>query len=413
MSYVLAQLRRLTRPQPGWYALVAAVGLAVLGIAAMQTVHPDFAAIQRGRWLPIAVAAMAVCLLPSPRVLAAASYAAFGVAVLLLVYVIIPGAPRVPRINGATSWIDLGVMSFQPSEMAKVAFVMALAFYLRRRDSYRRLLGLLVPFGFMFVPVVLILKEPDLGSALLLPPTLFVMMIAAGAKLRHLGALAGIAAVLVAGNVLLVVYQDDLPDSAQVLAPHQRARIESIVNYWRGEDQQTQDIGYHADKAITAVASGGAWGYGQARSRTILEFNHLPYDHNDSIYAVIVNRWGLAGAVATVGLYVVLLVSCLLVAARSKDPFARLCCVGFSGLIFTQSTINIGMMIGLFPITGITLPFISYGGTSLLFTFVMVGLVVNFASRRPRPMARPSFEFDVEANRDRAADRLRRPAFGR
>ncbi|MEM9348238.1 MAG: FtsW/RodA/SpoVE family cell cycle protein, partial [Planctomycetota bacterium] len=107
-----------------------------------------------------------------------------------------------------------------------------------------------------------------------------------------------------------------------------------------------------------------------------------------------VNRWGILGGLGTMALYGVLVASILLVAARSKDPFARMSCVGFAGMIFTQASINIGMTVGLLPITGITLPLISYGGSSMLFTFVMVGLVINFAARRPQMLARPSFEFD-------------------
>ena len=163
---------------------------------------------------------------------------------------------------------------------------------------------------------------------------------------------------------------------------------------WQGDDRMAQREGYQQRVAKRMVAAGGATGYGKDRSATIIDYNDLPFDYNDMIFPVIVNRWGIFGGLGTMALYGVLVASMLLVAARSKDPFARIACVGFGGMIFTQASINIGMTVGLLPITGITLPLISYGGSSMLFTFVMVGLVINFAARRPQMLARPSFEFD-------------------
>ncbi len=393
----LRHLRTLLRPHPGWYALIAAVILAWLGISAIETVSPEHALVQRGRWLPIAAAAMVFAMLPSPRWIGHMAYPLLVVAIALLAFVILPGVPRsiVPIRNGSTAWINLGFMSFQPSEMAKVTFVLALAWYLRYSGNHRSLIGLLVPFGIMFVPVLLILKEPDLGSALLFAPTLFVMLVAAGAKLRHLGALLGIASAVLVVVAAIAIYA---PDSMQVLKDHQRARIQSMYFELIGDDRMSQREGYQQRVAKRMVAAGGATGYGKERSATIIDYNDLPFDYNDMIYPVIVNRWGIFGGIGVMGLYGVLVGSILLVAARSKDPFARISCVGFGGMIFTQATINIAMTIGLMPITGITLPLISYGGSSMLFTFIMVGLVINFAARRPQILARPSFEFDNNAD---------------
>jgi cell division protein FtsW (lipid II flippase) len=390
-------LRLLARPHPGWYALIAAVILAWLGTAAIGTVSPEHAQVQSSRWLPIAIGVMLATLIPTPRWIGHMAYPLMGLSILLLAFVILPGVPRsiVPVRNGSTAWINLGFMNFQPSEMAKVGFVLALAWYLRFRDNHRTMLGLLVPFAIMFVPVILILKEPDLGSALLFAPTLFVMLVAAGAKLRHLGALLGIAVLLIAVNVVIVLWA---PDSMQVLKDHQRSRIESMYFEWRGDDRMAQSEGYQQRVAKRMVAAGGTTGYGRERAKTIIDYNDLPFDYNDMIFPVIVNRWGLLGGLGTMALYGVLVGSILLVAARTKDPFARIACVGFGGMIFTQATINIGMTVGLLPITGITLPLISYGGSSMLFTFVMIGLVINFAARRPQMLARPSFEFDHNAD---------------
>lgn len=390
---LLLQLKLLARPHPGWYALLAAVLLAWMGASAIDTVSPEHGQVQSGRWLPIALIAMVLTLIPSPRWIGHMAYPLMAIAIALLIFVILPGVPRsiVPVRNGSTAWINLGVMMFQPSEMAKVAFVVALAWYLRFRANHRSLLGLLVPFTMMFVPVLLILKEPDLGSALLFAPTLFVMLVAAGAKLRHLGAILGLSIAIIGIVGAITIYA---PDSVQLLKAHQQDRIKAMYFDMIGDDRMADREGYQQRVAKRMIAAGGATGYGKERSTTVIDYNDLPFDYNDMIYPVVVNRWGIFGGIGVMALYGVLVGSMLLVAARSKDPFARMSCVGFGGMIFTQASINMGMTVGLLPITGITLPLISYGGTSMLFTFVMVGLTINFAARRPQMLARPSFEFD-------------------
>jgi rod shape determining protein RodA len=185
-----------------------------------------------------------------------------------------------------------------------------------------------------------------------------------------------------------------LPDSMQVLKPHQQQRIVALVSQIQGDSRYENGIGYQQSKAMTLAGSGGWSGYGAARSETIVRYNKLPEDHNDMIFAVIVNRWGWVGGMATLGLYLVIVLSMLAVALMTKDAFTQISAVGFAGLIFSQAMINIAITLGLVPVTGITLPFVSYGGSSLVAMFAVIGLVLNFASRRPMILARPSFEFD-------------------
>jgi len=390
-SLAILRLREALRLHAGWFVLLAAVMLTWVGIMAIGTAEPYYAQTQL-RWLFISILVAGVCVVPHPRVVGQASYVILAVGIALLVFLLLPGVPNwlVPPRNGAQSWINLGFASLQPSEMVKIFFVLAVAWYLRYTDSYRTLLGVLLPFVGMCVPVGLILKQPDLGTALLFAPTLFLMLVAAGARLRHLGLLGGLAAGAVLLNVIIVLA---LPPSMQVLRPHQQERIRSMVSQVQGDQRYIRDIGYQQYKAITLVGAGGATGYGQ-RSSVIVEFNRLPEDHNDMIFAVIVNRWGFFGGLVVLGLYSLMVLSLLVIAARSKDPFARLSCVGFAGLILTQAVINMGMTVGLLPITGIPLPFVSYGGSSLASMFAMVGLAFNFAWRRPAMLARPSFEYD-------------------
>jgi len=388
--WLWSQLQRIGRPHPGLLTLGAALALTILGVAAIATVEPTVAAQQGRRWLPIALLVAAICALPRPRTIGQLSYAGFLAVLALLVLLIMPGVPGwlVPVRNGARSWIDLGLMNLQPSELAKIAFVLALAWYLRYRRSYRTLRGLLVPFLIMFVPVGLILKQPDLGTAMVFPPTLFAMLIAAGAKLRHITALLSIGVVAIAVNVSIIAF--DAPEWMHVLQPHQEARIESMIWPERFADGEA----YQQKIAKRVVGSGGVTGYGAARSQTILTYNHLPLDHNDMIFAVIVNRWGAVGAISVILLYLLLLSSFVLAAVRAKEPFTRLATTGLAALIFAQAAINMAVTVGLLPITGITLPLVSYGGSSLVATYIMIGLAINFASRRPAPLTRPSFEFD-------------------
>lgn len=386
------------RPHPGWFVLLAAVGLVSMGIAAIATVpilsanQPNFAD-QQVRWLPIALGVMLLCMIPHPKQIGLLTYPAMFAVVGLLLITVLPFMPvwLVPVRNGARQWINLQFMMLQPSELAKLVFILALARYLRHRQSYRTLPGLLVPFGIMFIPLGLILLQPDVGTALLFPPVLFAVLAAAGARFKHIGSLLAIGLILlslVVGSIFV------LPDSMQVLRKHQRQRIEALVSQVRGESRYLSGVGYQQYKAMTLIGSGQARGLGREQSQAVIRYNWLPEAHNDMIFPVVVNRWGWIGGMTLLGLLSLLMGSLFWVAGASKDPFIRLSCVGFAVLLTAQAAINLGMALGLFPIVGITLPLVSYGGSSLVATFMLVGLSINFAAQRPPIFGRPSFEFN-------------------
>jgi len=389
---MLVRLRAMLKPNAAWLALISAFVLTVIGILAIATTAPTTAQAQL-RWLGIAMVVAAVCLAPKPRAIGLIVAPLVLVHLLLLVFVILPGVPGsiVPRVNGATSWIDLRFMRYQPSETAKVVFVLAIAWYLRHAVMYRTMRGLILLFASTLVPVVLLFKQPDLGTALLFAPTLFIMLIAAGARLKHLGLLAWVALLLVVLNIAAVYA---LPESAQLLKPHQQVRIKAMIAQLRGDTKYLDSAGYQQDKAMTLIGSGGWSGYGKDRAARLIRMNKLPEEHNDMIFVVVVNRWGLLGGGAVLTLYAVLVGAMLAVSAATKNPFARLSIVGFASLIFFQVAINVGVAAGLLPVTGITLPFVSYGGSSLVAMFTMLGLTVNFAAQPPAIVMRPSFEFD-------------------
>ncbi|MCA9286545.1 MAG: FtsW/RodA/SpoVE family cell cycle protein [Phycisphaerales bacterium] len=373
---------RLAFVNPAVVSIAAALALNILGLMAISTSSAEHAWRQVA-FLLVGVVAAASLAIPSPRRVCSVAWPFYALTLLLLVFVLIPFVPEwlVRPRNGARRWINLGFTDFQPSEMAKLAFVLVLASWLRHRRNHRRLLGLMVPFALTLIPLALVLREPDLGTALLFVPALFAMLIAAGAKKRHIAA-------IVLGGLLVA------PLSYPMLKPHQRARIDAMIAQMRGDDRYEQDIGFQGARAMTLVGAGGLAGVGREHAAALVEYNRLPEEHNDMIFAVICCRWGLWGGLLVWGLFLVFAAGGLLAAALSKNPFARLVAVGVVAITLTQMVINTGMTIGLLPITGMTLPFVSYGGSSLIVSWMMTGLLLGIGLRRPRYLTADSFEFD-------------------
>lgn len=388
------------RSGPAWVSLLLGLALTYWGVEAIETVKPKFAQTQITRQLPLSLFVAFLCVLIPPRRLGLLVTLLYAFSVFLLIYLFIPGAPLVKRVNGATSWLNLVVMNFQPAELAKLTFVLMLAMYLQFRESHRTWLGLAIPFGLMLLPMGLILKQPDLGSALLFLPTLFVMLLAAGGKLRHQLVIVGSGALL-AGTVAFVTINANQKFSwtpkathdMHILRPHQEDRILALYYAWIGDDRMANDEGFQQARGMQLIGAGQVQGYG-SQAGQVIRANALPEPHNDMIFCIIGNRWGLLGAGGITCIYGLLLGTLFWAAARCHDPFMRLSVVGFAAMLFAQAFINIAMCLGLMPITGITLPFVSYGGSSLLSCWAMLGLAINFASRPPPKMTRESFEFD-------------------
>jgi rod shape determining protein RodA len=207
------------------------------------------------------------------------------------------------------------------------------------------------------------------------------MLLAAGARLRHLCIV-----VVAAGLAAPAVYP--------FLLPHQKSRIIGLVHQIQGDRQGAFDNNYQSFTAQTLAGSGGLAGSTDPHARALVRFNRLPERHNDMIFAVVIARFGLLGGLAVLSIYFLWILGALLTAGYCKDPFGRLVAVGLCGFITAQVVVNIGMNIGLLPIIGITLPFLSYGGSSLLTVWIMTGLILNIGLRKPVPPFRPSFEYD-------------------
>ncbi len=326
-------------------------------------------------WTLLGLAALVAATVPPYRVLRAWSYPAFWLSLLLLVVVYF-----MPSRNGAHRWIPLGPVSLQPSELAKLTYIFALAHYLMYRENYRRLTGLLVPFLLTLVPVGLVLREPDLGTALLFVPVLFAMLFAAGARPRHL---ALVCLLGVACSPLLW----------WGMSAEQKSRVVTLFLQKDGGPTPRGD-GYHLHQSKRVLAMGGVWGSALTGPATLEpSAYHLPAARTDFVFCLIGERWGLVGCLLTFALYVVLFARGLLVAAATREPFGRLLAVGVVTLLAAQTIINTGMTVGLMPITGMTLPLVSYGGSSLVSTCLALGLLTNVGMRPGYEVTPEPFRF--------------------
>lgn len=366
----------------GWICVAAALLLNLIGIAAIATTEPGFAQ-KQALFLPMGLLAATIMAVPDYRRFRRWVPILCLVTLGLLVFVLIPLVPETivrPR-KGARRWINLGITDFQPSELAKVVWMLAMASWFRLRWNIRSVRGFVLPFLITGIPVVLILLEPDLGTALLFIPTLLALLVVAGARLWHVG-LVILVGVVAIGSVLFV------PQVQGRLKPHQQDRVKALVAQVEGDDRYRRNIGYQGYKAMTLVGAGGVTGVGKERAETLIRFNHLPEEHNDMIFAVITCRWGMLGGVATWILFGIVAIGGYLTSASARDVFGRLLASGLVTMLLVQMVINTGMTVGLLPITGMTLPFVSAGGSSLVTAWMTVGLVLNVGLRRPRRMER-------------------------
>ncbi|MGH7201511.1 MAG: FtsW/RodA/SpoVE family cell cycle protein [Planctomycetaceae bacterium] len=329
-------------------------------------------------WIALSVPAMLAATLFPYRRLRRFTWAAFAVCLVLLVVVFF-----LPPRNSSHRWIPLGLFYFQPSEATKLAYILTLAQYLMHRQNYRRLPGLLVPFLLTLVPVGLVLREPDLGTSLLFFPVLFAMLFAAGARPRHLASIAFL-------GVLC------LPLLWMGMSTEQRSRVTAVFSQRDGGPPPRGD-GYHLHQSKRVLTLGGVWG-SEATGMPLDDPRgyHLPASRTDFIFCLVGERWGLIGCVATLGLYVVLFTQGLRIAAATREPFGRLLAVGIIALLAAQTVINAGMTVGLMPVTGMTLPLMSYGGSSLLATCVSLGLVMNVGMRPGYEITPEPFRFSAE-----------------
>ncbi len=338
------------------------------------------------------------------------AYPLFLITLLLLAAVLVLGfigryvsfvGAICPNINGSYRWIRLPFFQIQPSEFIKITYILGLAMYLRYRKNYRQLGGLLGPFALTLLPMILILLEPDLGTVMLLLPVLLIMLYAAGAKIRHL-------------MTIILLMLCSIPIMFTIMQPYQRSRVVGVVmqspatREWMKKHPKVKNFiypdknldqwamspeGYHLNNSKSAIGSGGITGCGYGLGAYIDGTKRLPECHNDFVFAIISHQFGTIGSVSVILLYLIIATGLVEIAGTCAEPLGRLIAVGILSILLVQAGINIGMTLGLMPITGVTLPFVSYGGSSMLTFFTLVGLALSVDNYRPINIGPKPFEF--------------------
>jgi rod shape determining protein RodA len=289
---------------------------------------------------------------------------AYGFCVVSLVVVLVVGQ----KVLGARRWIRLGPMHFQPSEWVKLVLIIAVARYFANLGG-RSLMwkDIFKAFALVGVPMLLVLKQPDLGTTLTYTPILIAGLLLGGINLRQTLILGTCGVALVAG----------VWSSGKLLKPYQKARLTSFIN----PDNDPRGAGYQTKQALIAVGSGGVWGEGAAKgSQTQGAF--LPIPHADFIFAAFSEEHGFVGAVFVLLLYFFILMRLIQNAQTAADLSGSLIIMGVVAVLTFQIAVNVGMVIGFMPVTGIPLPLMSYGGSSVLFTFLALGTAMNVRMRR-------------------------------
>jgi rod shape determining protein RodA len=290
---------------------------------------------------------------------------AYGVSLILLVAVRLVGA----RVMGARRWINIGGgIHFQPSEWVKLVLIVAIARYFwalaGRELSW---IEIARAFALVCVPMALVLVQPDLGTALTYFPILVAGLFLGGIKPRQVAILMLGVAVLIGGAYL----------SGKRLKPYQMARLTSFIN----PNADPKGSGYQIRQSLIAVGSGGLWGKG-ANKGTQTQGDFLPIPYTDFIFAAFCEEHGFVGGMGVLLLYFLILMRLIQNAQQASDPPAAFIVLGIVAVILFQIVVNIGMVVGLMPVTGIPLPLMSYGGSSILFTFLALGIVMNIRMRR-------------------------------
>ncbi len=286
--------------------------------------------------------------------------------ILALTAILLVAVLFTPPVAGVKRWIRVAGFGFQPAEFAKLTAVLFLADYMDRKrskiDSFQG--GIVVPLAFIGVLLVLMGLAPDLGTPSLVLAVSFFLLFLGGTRLRHLSATAAAAGALFAVELLRL--------------PYRRARLLSFMNPF----EDATGAGYQLAQSLLAVGSGGLFGNGLGSSK--IKLLYLPAPHTDFIFPIICEEVGLLGALVILGCFAAFAVRGIRIAKRAPDLYGSLLAAGLSLLIALQAFFNVAMSIGLIPTKGLPLPFVSYGGSSMLVTLAAVGIILNVSRHAPK-----------------------------
>lgn len=353
-----------------WSLIVVATILSIIGLVALfsatqGTEYDEF--YKQCIWLVISLVTMIIVMMVDYDIIVKFSKIFYGIFIVLLIAVLFT-----TPVNGATSWFDIGSFSFQPGEFAKVFVILFLAFSISKiqrkgRDEINKPSKLLIILAIVAVPVLLIIKQPDYGTAAAFLVATVLMLISAGLDKKY----------IIITSILVVIFIPLLYNF--VLPEHAKTRIDIFLN----PESDPRGAGYNIIQSKLAIGAGGLTGMGFLKgNQTQLGF--LYPKTTDFIFAVIGEEWGFIVAGTVIILYVLLVTKCLYVAKTAKDETGSLIATGIAGVFLFHMVENIGMVMGLLPITGVPLPFISYGGSSLITNFICIGLLLNISSKRQK-----------------------------
>ncbi|HMK55259.1 MAG TPA: rod shape-determining protein RodA [Dissulfurispiraceae bacterium] len=293
------------------------------------------------------------------------SYPMYAIGIMLLLIVLFMGKSTM----GAQRWLNMGFFSFQPSEFFRILFIVAFSSYLSNLGSDSRgsipARGLIV---FCVVPLILLVKQPDLGTAILLLALFSTLFISQGIskKIIVVVAIIGLIALPFVGHIVW----DGMKD-------YQKNRLIAFMD----PEVDPSGIGYHISQSKITIGSGQFFGKGYLNG-TQGPLRFLPEKHTDFIFAVFAEEWGFAGCLVLIGTYFILFLRGLDTAAKAKDQVGRLMAIGITAMFFIYFVVNIGMTLGIMPVVGIPLPFVSYGGTALLSNYIAAGILISIRTRR-------------------------------
>ncbi|MBI4633445.1 MAG: rod shape-determining protein RodA [Deltaproteobacteria bacterium] len=352
-----------------WILLILVLVISTVGLLniystgfSMMDATQNNLYVKQVQWVLVGLALMAVTFCMDYRFISRHAYVIYALSVLLLVVVFLYGYAT----RGSQRWIAVAGFSFQPSEVVKLTMILAVSKYFdeHRVSGGYSLRELLAPALFLLVPFLLILKQPDLGTALILFIVFISLVFVVGVKWKSM--------IIVLSGCLVLI-----PLGWYVLKDYQKERIMTFFN----PEHDPLGSGYHIIQSIIAVGSGGIIGKGFLRgTQTQLKF--LPEQQTDFVFSVFAEEWGFVGGLILITMFLALILWGLKIALNSKDLLGKLIASGITILIFWEIFINIGMVLGILPVVGIPLPFLSYGGSAMVVLMTAMGLLLNVRMRR-------------------------------
>ena len=356
-----------------WFVIAIVLVLNILGLLAIRSVsgHLESPSLFTKQLIAsaIGIVCMIIMMIPDYRDLKLLYIPAYILTVFLLVYVLIAGVGG--EEVGTKGWIDLGPASFQPSELGKIALAVTAAAFLDKIKQGNGGLNYLWLIGSSAVLIGLVLKQPDFGTSVVYMFMLACMVFVFGIKYRYILICIGIG--IIGLPVLLFGVLDKVFESFQ---------IDRILS-WQDPEAYARTGAYQVNMAIRYIGSGMLTGVEPGAEKAA---RNVPASATDSIFAVIGEEWGFMGAALIALLFMVFLLRCLYVSRNAKDKFGSYIVIGLTAMFLFHFVENVGMNLGMLPVTGIPLPFISYGGSSVIVSYIAIGIIVNISMRRQRPM---------------------------